>query len=187
MESFIREVIASLCLFAANLVICPVTFIIVPSCPSLGAAARGPTRKETGPQAWSPAVPTPVRRGSTTGVLCSQAWFSFNKIHSSNSSSFSPYFDLVFDLLVSPACPSMPQEKREGTDAKTSGDEARISTRARPPQQASKTASFGRILPRKRRLVKHSASCVPHPAASTLLALHYGQRVWSFGNLWTMI
>ena len=105
MESFIREVIASLCLFAANLVICPVTFIIVPSCPSLGAAARGPTRKETGPQAWSPAVPTPVRRGSTTGVLCSQAWFSFNKIHSSNSSSFSPYFDLVFDLLVSPAMP----------------------------------------------------------------------------------
>ena len=109
MESFIREVIASLCLFAANLVICPVicpvTFIIVPSCPSLGAAARGPTRKETGPQAWSPAVPTPVRRGSTTGVLCSQAWFSFNKIHSSNFSSFSLYFDLVFDLLVSPAMP----------------------------------------------------------------------------------
>ena len=105
MESFIREVIASLCLFAANLVICPVTFIIVPSCPSLGAAARGPTRKETGPQAWSPVVPTPVRRGSTTGVLCSQAWFYFSKIHSSNSSSFSLYFDLVFDLLVSPACP----------------------------------------------------------------------------------
>ena len=73
MESFIREVIASLCLFAANLVICPVTFIIVPSCPSLGAAARGPTRKEAGPQASSPAVPTPVRRGSTTGVLCSHS------------------------------------------------------------------------------------------------------------------
>ena len=183
MESFIREVIASLCLFAANLVICPVTFIIVPSCPSLGAAARGPTRKETGPQAWSPAVPTPVRRGSTTGVLCSHSGSLLTK-----STAATPHPSHPISTSFSTS--SFPQQcpRKKGRNRRQNlGRRGYISTRARPPQQASKTASFGRILPRKRRLVEHPAFRAPHPAASTLLALHYGQRVWSFGNLWTMI